>query len=127
MPIFQVYSLFSYTLLKKVASSCPTLCYNRLHSPWSSPGQKTGVGSLSLLQRIFQTRGLNRGLPYCRQILYQLSHKGSPTLLKPRLLHNANICILLLRSSIITCKGLKILCRFICTLGELYTTTDTNI
>ena len=49
-----------------------------LYSPWSSPGQNTGVGSLSLLQRIFPTQGLNPGLPHCRQILYQLSHKGRP-------------------------------------------------
>ena len=34
-------------------------------------------GSLSLLQGIFPTQGLNPGLPHCRQILYQLSHKGS--------------------------------------------------
>ena len=34
--------------------------------------------SLSLLQRIFPTQGSNPGLPHCRQILYQLSHKGSP-------------------------------------------------
>ena len=32
----------------------------------------------SLLQGIFPTQGLNPGLPHCRQILYQLSHKGSP-------------------------------------------------
>jgi len=31
-----------------------------------------------LLQGIFPTQGLNPGLPHCRQILYQLSHKGSP-------------------------------------------------
>jgi len=37
------------------------------------------VGSLSLLQGIFPTQGLNPGLPHCRQILYQLSHKGSLT------------------------------------------------
>ena len=49
-----------------------------LHSPWNSPGQNTGVGSLSLLQGIFPTQGLNPGLLYCRQILYQLSHKESP-------------------------------------------------
>ena len=49
-----------------------------LCSPWNSPGQNTGVGSLSLLHRIFPTQGLNSGLPHCRQILYQLSHKGSP-------------------------------------------------
>ena len=49
-----------------------------LYSPWNSPSQNTGVGSLSLLQGIFPTQGLNPGLPYCRWILYQLSHKGSP-------------------------------------------------
>ena len=46
------------------------------YSPWSSPGQNTGLGSLSLLQGIFPTQGLNPGLPHCRRILYQLSHKG---------------------------------------------------
>ena len=34
-------------------------------------------GSLSLFQGIFPTQGSNPGLPYCRWILYQLSHKGS--------------------------------------------------
>ena len=53
-----------------------------LHSPWNSPGQNTGVGSLSLLQGIFPAQGLNSGLPYCRQILYQLIHKGSPSYLE---------------------------------------------
>ena len=38
----------------------------------------TGMGSLSLLQGIFPTQGSNPGLPPCRQILYQLSYKGSP-------------------------------------------------
>ena len=49
-----------------------------LYSPWNSPGQNTGVGKLSLLQGIFPTQGSNPGLLHCRQILYQLSHKGSP-------------------------------------------------
>ena len=49
-----------------------------LYSPWSSPGQNTGVGSLSLLQGIFPTQGLNPGLLHCGQILYCLSHKRSP-------------------------------------------------
>ena len=44
-----------------------------LYSPWNSPGQNTGVGSLSLLQGIFPTQGSNPGLPHCRQSLYQLS------------------------------------------------------
>ena len=50
-------------------------------TPWtiqSTPGQNTRVGSLSLLQQIFPTQESNPGLPHCRWILYQLSHKGSP-------------------------------------------------
>ena len=50
-----------------------------LYSPRNSPGQNTGVKSLSLLQGIFPTQGSNPGLPHCRQILYQLSHKGRNT------------------------------------------------
>ena len=42
------------------------------------PGRNAGVGSLSLLQGIFATQRLNPGLPHCRQILYHLSHQGSP-------------------------------------------------
>ena len=52
------------------------------YSPWNSPGQNPRVGSLSLLQGIFPTQGLNPGLPCCRQILHQLSHKGSPRILE---------------------------------------------
>ena len=44
----------------------------------NSLGQNTGVGSLSLLQGIFPIQGSNPGLLHCRQILYKLSHKGSP-------------------------------------------------
>ena len=46
-----------------------------LYSAWNSPGQNTGVGSLSFLQGIFPTQGSKPGLPHCRWILYQLSHK----------------------------------------------------
>ena len=53
-----------------------------LYSPWHSSGKNTGVGSLSLIQGIFQTQGLNPGLPHCRWILYQLSHKGNPRILQ---------------------------------------------
>ena len=53
-----------------------------LYSQWNSPGQNTGVGSLSLLQRIFPPQGSNPCLPLCRQILYQLGHKGSPRILE---------------------------------------------
>ena len=62
----------------KVAQLCSILCDPMDCSPWNSPGQNTGVGSLSLLQGIFPAQGSNPGLPHCRQIFYQLSHKGSP-------------------------------------------------
>ena len=55
-----------------------------LYSPWNSWGQNTGVGSLSLLQRIFPTQGSNPGLLHCRLILYHLSHKRSPKNIKSR-------------------------------------------
>ena len=58
------------------------LWWRGLYSPWNSPGQNTGVGSLFLLQGIFSTQGSKPGLPHCRQIIYQLSHKGSPRILE---------------------------------------------
>ena len=50
-------------------------------SPWNSPWN-TGMGSLSLLQRIFPIQGSNLGLLHCRQILYQLNHERSPRILE---------------------------------------------
>ena len=67
--------------VKWVAQSYPTLC-DPMDCPWNSPGQNTGVGSFSLFQGIFPTQGSNPGLPHCRQILYQLSHQGSPRILE---------------------------------------------
>ena len=54
-----------------------------------SPGKNTGVGCHALLQGIFPTQGSNPGLSHCRQILYQLSHQGSPknTYIPPRQSH----------------------------------------
>ena len=52
-----------------------------LSEPPGKP-KNTGVGSLSLLQQIFPIQESNWDLLHCRQILYQLSHKGrhpSPT------------------------------------------------
>ena len=43
-----------------------------------SPGKNTGVWCHALLQGIFPTPGSNPGLPHCREILYNLSHQGSP-------------------------------------------------
>ena len=74
------------TQLKSESESCPvmsdSLWLYGLYSPWNSPGQNTGVGSLSLHEGIFPTQGLNPGLLHCRQILYQLSHQGSPRVLE---------------------------------------------
>ena len=78
--LFIVYVL----VLCLVAQPSPTLCNpmdcslpgTSVHG--DSPGKNTGVGYHALLQGIFPTQGLNPGLPHCRWILYQLSHKGSP-------------------------------------------------
>ena len=61
----------------KVTQLCLTL-----GDPMDYTVQNIEVGSLSLLQGIFPTQELNPGLPHCRQILYQLSHKRSPTILE---------------------------------------------
>ena len=46
---------------------CDSLRPCGLYSPWNSPGQNTGMGSLSLLHGIFPTQGSNPDLPHCRQ------------------------------------------------------------
>ena len=53
-----------------------------LYGPWNSPGQNTGVGSPFLLYGIFPTHKSNPGLPHCRQIVYQPSHKESPRIME---------------------------------------------
>ena len=53
-----------------------TLWTVALLCPWNSPGKNPGVDCYALLQGIFPTQGSNPGLPHCRQIPYQLSHKG---------------------------------------------------
>ena len=45
-----------------------------------SPGKKTGVGCCALLQGIILIQGSNLDLLHYRQILYHLSHPGSPKL-----------------------------------------------
>ena len=73
-------------VLKVWSESCSvmsdSLLLHGLYSPWNSPGQNTGVGSLSFLQGIFPIQRSNPGLPHCRWILYQLSHMGSPRVLE---------------------------------------------
>ena len=70
------FRIFHSLLCRSVVSK--SLWPHGLYSPCNSPGQNTEVGSLSLLQGIFPTQGLNPGLLCCRWILYQLSYKGSP-------------------------------------------------
>ena len=60
-----------------------------LHSPWSSPGQNTGVGSHALLQGVFPTQGLNPGLPHCRQLSRFTSWASREAQETARLLLNA--------------------------------------
>ena len=75
---------FSCWVLYVVAQSCPTLwdpidcSLPGFSVHGDSPGKNTGVGCHALLQGIFPTRGPNPGLLHCRQILYCLSHQGSP-------------------------------------------------
>ena len=87
----------SFTSKEQAASSrimcfVAQLCLT-LHNPMNgsppgssvhedSPGKNTGVGCHALLQGIFPTKGLNPGLPHCKQILYCLSHQGSPKILE---------------------------------------------
>ena len=52
----------------------------RLLCPRNSPVKNTGVGCHALLQGIFLTQGLNQRLLRCSQMLYPVSHLGSPDL-----------------------------------------------
>ena len=63
--------------------SCPTLCNPTDCSLSGSSVHgifQAGVGCHFLLQEIFSAQGLNPGLLHCRQVLYLLSHQGSPIL-----------------------------------------------
>ena len=62
----------------RIEPRSPTLRVDSL--PAEPPGKpkNTGVGSLSLFQRIFPTQDLNWDLLHARQTLYQLSYEGCP-------------------------------------------------
>ena len=47
---------------ESISVKSDSLWPHELYGPWNFPGQNTGVGSLSLLQRIFPTEKLNQGL-----------------------------------------------------------------
>ena len=91
----QIFSFHHYPLLTTIVFvwiivvKCETcsvvpesLQSHGVYSSLNSPGQNTGVCSCSPLQGIFPAQGLNPGLGYCGQILYQLSHKESPRTLE---------------------------------------------
>ena len=69
---------FIFKVVKVKVAQADSLRPSGSYSPWNSPGQNTEVGRLSLLQGILPTQRSNPGLPHCRRILYQMSHKGSP-------------------------------------------------
>ena len=62
------------------------LCQASLSMRFTKQKYLPGVGSHSLLQEIFLAQGLNPGPLHCRQVLYHLSHQGSPNLGKPEYL-----------------------------------------
>ena len=69
-----IYLGLTYTYYEWVSEShsvvSDSLQPHGLYGPSNSLGQNIGACSLSLLQGIFPTQGLNPGLPHCRQILY---------------------------------------------------------
>ena len=71
------YGLFTHNQSESRSVVSDSLRPHGLYSPRNSPSQNTGAGSLSLLQGIFPTPGLNPRFLHCRQILNQLNHKGS--------------------------------------------------
>ena len=68
----------SFTTLCKLMDCSPP--GSSVHG--DSPPKNTGVGCHALLQGIFSTQGSDPGLSHCKQILYQLSHQGSPRILE---------------------------------------------
>ena len=72
----------------------PTLQPDSLPSEPLGKLKITGMCSLSLLQGVFLTQTLNRGLLHCRWILYQLSYQGSPLHLDYRLPVKDYLCLL---------------------------------
>ena len=65
----------------------PTLQANSFPAELQGEPKNTGVGSLSVLQGIFLTQELNRGLLHGRWILYQLNNEGSWKTYKLAFLH----------------------------------------
>ena len=82
----------------------------RLFPPCNSPGKNSGVGSHSFFQEIFLTQRSNLGLLHFQQILYHLSHQGSPRYPVPACLCLFSIFILI-RFIAIYLNSKKIICH----------------
>ena len=67
--------------MKSYCVSCPTFATIARQAPLSTrfSRQEYWSGLHSHFQGIFPTQGSNLGFLHCRQILYHLSHQGSPT------------------------------------------------
>ena len=61
----------------------PTLQADSLPAEPRGKFTNTGVGSLSILQGIFPSKGSNLGLLHCRLILHYLRHQGPVFITKP--------------------------------------------
>ena len=72
-------SLLQGNLLSEYKPRSPALLVDSLPAEPQGKPKNTGIlGSLTLLQQIFQTQESNWDLLHFRQILYQLSYQGSP-------------------------------------------------
>ena len=85
--VFKLFIRYVHAYALSPLQSYPTLCHPMDCSQLGfcvhgdSPGKNTGVGCYALLQVIFPSPGLNPRLLcllHFRQILYPLSHLGSP-------------------------------------------------
>ena len=66
----------------------PTLQADSLPAESQGKPENAGVGSLSLLQRIFPNQESNQGLLPCRQVFYKLSYEGSPKMVAKELIQS---------------------------------------
>ena len=70
--------VYVYSHLDMFNSLTPWTVAYQAPCPWDFLGKNTGVGCHFFLQGTFPAQGLNPGFLHCRQILYWLSHQGSP-------------------------------------------------
>ena len=95
--------LSSFSLTQSL-QLCPTLCdlWAVAHQAplWDSSGKNTGVGGHVLLQGIFPTQEFNPyllHLLHCKEVLYPLSHLGSPVLAELFLWYISKTCTFILK------------------------------